>query len=122
MEKTILVVDDNVHLRRILTTTLEFFGYHVLTAENGVEAVTKAISGEPELILLDLDLPDMSGMEAARLLKKDRATASIPIIGFSASFGPEWRDQAMRAGMVDCLQKPVQASVIKAKIQQVLAK
>ena len=116
--KTVLIVDDNAHLRRILASNLEFFGYQTLGAGTGTEAIEKAISAKPNLILMDLDLPDITGIETAKAIKKNPTTAHIPIIACSASFGPECREEALRAGMVDYLQKPVQAKVIKAKIEQ----
>lgn len=118
MAKTVLIVEDNQHLREILASFLGSFGYVVAEASTAQEGITKATSGRPDLILLDLDLPDMKGTDAAQAIKKNPMTAHIPIIGCSAFFGPEWRAEALRAGMVDYLLKPISAAVIKAKIEK----
>ena len=65
-----------------------------------------------------MSLPDMTGSEAARALKQNPQTAHIPIVGCSAHFGPEWRDQALRSGMVGYVQKPVPRKDIEAIIAQ----
>jgi len=121
MPQTVLIVEDNDHLREILAAILSSSGYAVSQAATANDAIAKAISTHPNLILLDLDLPDMKGTDAAWTLRKHSTTAQIPIIGCSAFFGPEWRAEALRAGMVDYLLKPISADVIKAKIAKYLA-
>jgi CheY-like chemotaxis protein len=116
--KHLLIVEDNPHLRRILAGALEYHGYTVSEAATGEEAIVMAINENPKLILLDLTLPDMSGTEAARALKQNPQTAHIPIVGCSAHFGSEWRDQALRSGMVGYVQKPVPLQEIEAIIEQ----
>jgi two-component system, OmpR family, response regulator len=116
--KHLLIVEDDPHLRRILAGSLEHHGYTISEAATGQEAIEKAINAKPKLILLDLTLPDMTGTEAARALKQNPQTAHIPIVGCSAYFGPEWRDQALRSGMVDYVQKPVPLRDIEAVIEQ----
>ena len=107
-----------MHLRRILGGALEQRGYTVSEAATGEEAIIKAINAKPKLILLDLTLPDMMGTEAARALKQNPQTAQIPIVGCSAYFGQEWRDQALRSGMVGYVLKPVSLGDIEAVIEQ----
>lgn len=116
MTKTVLIVDDNEHLRRILASILGASGYEVLEAGSGSQAIEKAISAKPSLILLDLDLPDITGIDAARALKNNPKTALIPIIACSAFFETDLREKALCAGMVDYLQKPISSDIIKAKI------
>ena len=118
MAKRVLIVDDNEHLRVILASILRYSGYEILEAESGTQAIEKALSAKPNLILLDLDLTDMSGLDAARVIRKNSTTASIPIIACSAWSGKEWREKALRAGMVDYLEKPIPSELIKAKIEQ----
>jgi len=118
MVKRVLIVDDNEHLRVILASILRFSGYEILEADSGTQAIEKALSAKPNLILLDLDLTDMSGLDAARVIRKNSTTASIPIIACSAWSGKEWREKALRAGMVDYLEKPIPSELIKAKIEQ----
>ena len=118
MVKRVLIVDDNEHLRVILASILRFSGYEILEADSGTQAIEKALSAKPNLILLDLDLTDMSGLDAARVIRKNSTTANIPIIACSAWSGREWREKALSAGMDDYLQKPIPSAVIKAKIEQ----
>jgi CheY-like chemotaxis protein len=118
MGKSVLIVDDNDHLRQILASILRFSGYQVSEAVSGIEAIDKAVLVKPSLILLDLSLPDMSGITAARAIKKNRLTTEIPIIAFSAYSREEEMEDALRAGIVDYLQKPIPAALIKAKIQE----
>ena len=116
MPKIVLIVDDDQHLREILAAMLRFSGYETSEAATGTEAVSKAISEKPDLILLDIELPQMRGPDVARAIRNNPTTAHIPIIGCSAFFGGEFRKEALEAGMDDYLVKPISLEVIKAKI------
>jgi CheY-like chemotaxis protein len=116
----ILVVDDNLHLREILALMLHGSGYEILQAASGSEAVKIAISDKPTLILLDIDLPDMKGTDVARAIRSNSTSAHIPIIGCSAFLGCHSRGEALDAGMVDYLEKPISLALIKAKIDKVI--
>jgi CheY-like chemotaxis protein len=118
MEKNILVVDDNKDLRQIFALIVRFSGYQISEAGSGSEAIEKAVFAKPSLILLDLGLPDMTGIDAARAIKKNRVTADIPIIACSAYSRGEKMEEALRAGMVDYLQKPIPTDLMKAKIEE----
>jgi CheY-like chemotaxis protein len=118
MAKKVLIVEDNQHLREVLSSVLQYSGYTVSTAATGNQAIEKAVSTEPNIILLDLDLPDITGVDAARAIRKNPKSAHIPIIACSALSAVEWKEQALRAGMVDYLQKPIPFAVIKAKIEE----
>ena len=117
MAKTVLIVDDDEHLREILTAMLRFSGYEISEAATGTEAVNKAISEKPDLILLDIELPDIKGPDVARAIKNNPTSANMPIIGCSA-FGWEYRKEALEAGMDDYLVKPISLEVIKTKIEE----
>ena len=110
MTNSILIVDDNEDLRKVLAWLLQPRGYETLQAATGREAIEKAIVEQPSLILLDLHLPDMNGVNAARAIKKDQRTTHIPIVG--------WREEALRAGMVAYMEKPLSVPVIEATIKQ----
>ena len=118
MAKTVLIVDDHEDLRHILASILRFSGYEILEAGTGTQAIEKAVAAKPNLILLDLDLPDITGIDAARVIKKNPTTANIPIVACSALSGWEWREEALRAGMVAYMEKPLSAPVIEATIKQ----
>ena len=114
----VLIVDDNQYLREILATMLRFSGYEISQAANGSEALKMAVSAKPNVILLDIQLPDMKGADVARAIRTQSASAHIPIIGCSAFLGGHWRQQALHAGMVDYLEKPIPLEVIQAKIKE----
>jgi CheY-like chemotaxis protein len=118
MTKSILIVDDNEDLRKLLAWLLQPRGYETLQAATGREGIEKAIAAQPSLILLDIRLPDMNGVDAARAIKKDQRTAHIPIVGWSAYFGELWREEALRAGMVAYMEKPLSVPVIEATIKK----
>jgi CheY-like chemotaxis protein len=118
MAKKILVVEDNEDLRQIFASIIRVFGYQVLEAGSGGEGIEKAAFTKPNLILLDLSLPDMSGIAAARAIKKNQVTTNIPIISCSAYPRDEIMKKALRAGAVYYLQKPISAALMKAKIEE----
>ena len=118
MAKNILIVEDNVHLREVLAKIIQHHGYEISEASSGSQAIETAKSVKPHLILLDLDLPDMTGMEAARAIRRNSKTAHIPIVACSASMGEEFKEAATRAGAIDYLLKPISADVIKSTIDR----
>ena len=71
MAKNVLIVDDNEHLRQILAAILRFSGYEIVEAASGAQAIQKAASTQPSLILMDFELPDMNGADATRLIRQN---------------------------------------------------
>ena len=119
MSKRILVVEDRDDLRTILVAILKrFCGYETIEAVNGAEAIKKAIFEKPDLILMDLDLPDISGIDAAKAVKDNPNTAHIPIVAQSAWRSRQWKGKVFRIGMVDYLEKPVSMELMKATIER----
>lgn len=84
--KTILVVDDNADNRYLLECILISDGYHVIAASNGYEAISKNLSEQPDLILIDIQMPDINGNEAARLIRHSMESDRIPIIVAISSY------------------------------------
>ena len=121
MAKKVLIVDDHEHLRRILASILRFGGYEILEAATAAQAMERALSTQPHLILMDIQLPDFSGFEAARLIRQNPAIAHIPIVGCTAVFGPEMRPEALAAGMVEYLQKPISSALLMATVEKFIA-
>lgn len=119
MSKRILVVEDRDDSRTILVAILKrFCGYETIEAANGAEAIEKAVSEKPDLILMDLDLPDISGMEAAKAVKENPSTAHIPIVAQTAWSSRQWKGRVLRLGMVDYLEKPISMELMKATIEK----
>ena len=94
MTKSILIVDDNEDLRKLLAWLLQPRGYETLQAATGREGIEKAIAAQPSLILLDIRLPDMNGVDAARAIKKDQRTRAYPDCWLERVF---WRALARRS-------------------------
>jgi CheY-like chemotaxis protein len=117
MAKKILVVEDVDDSRSILVVILQrFCGYETVEAATGTEAVEKAVSERPDLIMMDLGLPDMNGVDVAEALKENPSTVDIPIVAHTAWTVSRWRDAAFNVGMVEYLEKPVSKEVIKATL------
>lgn len=120
MAGKILVVEDHDDSREILTVQLKMLGYQTLEAASGTEALRRAQAEAPDLILMDLGLPDMSGIEVARRLKVLPQTAHIPIIAHTAWSREEFGRQAMLAGIADYLTKPTPVRQLEQAIRRCL--
>ena len=119
MAKRILIVEDRDDTRTILVAILSrLCGYETIEAANGTEAIEKAASEKPDLILMDLDLPDISGIDAARAVKGNPETAHIPIIAQTAWSSRQWKSKVLKIGMADYLEKPVSFELMKATIER----
>jgi CheY-like chemotaxis protein len=116
----ILVVDDDEMNRDMLSRRLLRKGYEVALAVNGAEAIEKARSEKPELILMDLSMPVLDGYEATRRLKAEEATSRIPIIGLSAHAMVGDREKALSAGCDDYDTKPVELPRLLGKVESFL--
>ena len=121
MAKRILVVEDGVDLRTVVVAALtQVYGYEAIEAANGREAVAKAVSENPDLILMDVNLPNISGIDAARAVKNNPRTSHIPIIAQTGWISNRWKAAALAAGMVAYLQKPVSLETIISTIEKFL--
>jgi len=116
----ILIIDDEPDVIDILAMNLKSAGYSVLTAENGVAGLNKARMEMPQLIVLDLMLPGMSGFEVCKALRKDAATAKIPIIMLTAKSEEVDRIVGLELGADDYVSKPFSPREIILRIQSVL--
>ncbi len=115
-KQTILIADDNPDNLKLLKETLNGFGYKVRVATDGKAAVESALSEPPDLILLDIHMPEMDGYEACQKLKSDSRTRHIPVIFVSALSEEFNKLKAFELGGVDYITKPVQAQETKARI------
>ncbi|MCX7913359.1 MAG: response regulator [Thermodesulfovibrionales bacterium] len=116
----ILVVDDCQTTRKILSLYLKAKGFDVIPAENGLDAIEKLASHEVNLILSDLNMPFMDGLELIKTLKADPNMAHIPILMVTTEADPEERQKAMEAGASEYLVKPVTAEMVARSIKNIL--
>ncbi len=114
----VLVVDDDSHIRNLLAQELAAAGYRVLEAANGVAAISIARANLPNLVLLDIMMPDISGFDVTRILKSDVATASVPILILSIVSD---RELGLALGADDYLIKPVESSALLETVARLLA-
>ena len=118
--KRVLYVEDNVATREGYITYLTSFGYEVMPAATGQQALSLASTWSPDVIVLDLGLPDIDGWEVARQLKAASLTATIPIVALTGADLPHERVSAMRAGCDRHLSKPCMPADLVDAIQRCL--
>jgi CheY-like chemotaxis protein len=116
----VLVVDDFDDAREMYAEYLEFVGFQVEVARNGVEAVEKAQGAPPDIILMDLSLPVMDGWEATRRLKQDLRTRDIPVMALSGHVLAGNAEQARQAGADEFVAKPCLPQDLEARIHRML--
>ena len=116
----ILLVEDNEMNRDMLSRRLQRRGYHVVIAVNGRQGVALAGSEHPELILMDISLPDLDGWEATRRIKASPETRSIPVIALTAHAMSGDREKSLEAGCEDYDTKPVDMERLLRKMQALL--
>lgn len=118
--KKILIVDDEFAIRKLLTQMLTGNGYLVEVASDGFEAGIKVAQFEPDLVILDLLMPNIDGFEVCRQLKENPATSEIRIIVLTGFATEENRSRVMRAGVDAFLSKPVERDVILSEVASIL--
>ena len=111
---TILVVEDDLSVKNLITTTLKTHDYRYLTAQNGETAIMEASSHNPDIVLLDLGLPDMDGVE---VIKKIRTWSNVPIIVISARSEDTDKIEALDSGADDYLTKPFSVEELLARLR-----
>jgi putative two-component system response regulator len=114
----VLLVDDNEDCRIIYGSTLRHAGYEVRTATDGFQCLASVAEKAPDLILLDIGMPRMDGMEAIEHLKQDPKTSGIPVVAVSARVGKDQHAEVMKAGFIEILLKPITPSQILASVQR----
>ena len=117
---TILVVDDYPDNRMLLATWLRAKGYKVIEAKDGKEGVMQANRANPDLILMDLAMPELDGIEATRQLRQRRAHLRTPIFAISAYATHDVKDDALAAGCTEVFSKPLDLTTLLGKIQLTL--
>lgn len=118
--KTILTVEDSANIRRLIAYNLKRQGYTVLEAGDGKEAVRTLQQTVPDLIILDIRMPQMDGFQLLELMRKYPKAAAIPVVMMTALSQPDDVDRALRLGVVDYLVKPLDPTVLLAKVKEAL--
>ena len=116
--KKILVVENDEDTRSIYTTALEHHGYDVLQAEHGAEGIELAREHHPDLILMNLSMPEIDGISATSILRGEPGTADIPIIACTGFISADGQDKAVDAGVDAYLEKPCMPSRILEEVEK----
>jgi|ERR1700682_5752405 len=117
---TILVVDDFADTRYLLRAWLERKGFRVIEAENGNAAVSEAESEGPDLIIMDLEMPELDGLSATRAIRKSKKGAGVPIVAVSAYGADQFRGPALLAGCNEYVSTPFEPSDLERLIRSYL--
>ena len=110
--KRILVVEDNEANMYLISYILTNNGYEVIKATNGEEGVFLAMKEKPDLILMDVQLPDMDGLEATRRIRKSKGNGDVPIIAITSYAMTGDREKALKAGCTGYIEKPINPDTI----------
>jgi len=116
----ILIVEDDDKSRKLVRDLLTFHGYETVEAVNGLDGVRLAREHMPALVLMDIQLPDISGIEARNRIRADEATREIPVIAVTASVMPEDRERVVEAGFDGYQRKPISVKELLAVVRQTI--
>lgn len=116
MDKVILVVDDSATVRKFVAASLNMKGFRVITAGDGIEALELMPSEKIDLIITDLNMPDMDGYEFIRTLRESPQYQDIPIIVLSSMTDLKNKDLAMESGALAFLEKPLSTEAIQREV------
>jgi len=117
---TILVVDDFDDTRLLLRTWLQKKGFRVVEAENGNRAIAAAESSHPDLIIMDVEMPELDGLAATRKIRELKGLAAVPILAVSAYGADQYRDHALAAGCNEYLSTPFEPDELERLIRALI--
>ena len=117
---SILLVEDNDDSRHVMRLELEQLGYVVIEAEDGAAAVELAIQEQPNIILMDLTLPVMDGLEATEKIRSNKKLSEVPIIAVTAHQERDWREEAKASGFNAYVTKPIDGDFLSELIKGLL--
>jgi two-component system cell cycle response regulator DivK len=115
-QQTILYIEDNFHNRLLVKRVLEAEGYRVMEAEDAPAGITLAKTSNPDLILMDINLPDMDGYEATALIRDIGTLRNVPIVALTANVMRGDREKSLAAGCAGYIQKPIDVDSLPAQL------
>ena len=118
---TVMVVEDFEDNRFMMRRLLEMSGYHVVEAENGEEAIKRAASERPDLILMDLSLPLLDGLAATRTIRQNIEMRNVPVIAVSAHDTADFHAEALAAGCNEYVTKPIDFDQLESLLTRLLS-
>jgi CheY-like chemotaxis protein len=121
MTYLILVVEDNERNLKLLRDVLEYAGYDVRVARTAEDGISLAASEPPDLVLMDLQLPGIDGMEALRRLRESPRTADIPVVAVTAQAMKQDRERALQAGFNGYLEKPISVRAFPDQVRRFIS-
>ena len=116
----VLIVENHADMREILVTIVELMGFATITSHNGKECIEKALAEKPDLILMDIMMPEISGWETTQRLRRHAETKDIPILAATALFRPSDLQRCIDAGCNDYIVKPFTAKELRRKIETLI--
>jgi CheY-like chemotaxis protein len=120
-QKTVLIADDQFALRQLLRATLSRFGLRVIEASNGSDALALVQLERPDLVLMDVGMPGMDGLEVCRTLRADPETADLPVFILTARAQQAEREKGLASGATVYLTKPFKPADLRAMLREHLA-
>jgi two-component system, cell cycle response regulator DivK len=118
VKKKILIVEDNNDSREILGLFVTKIGHHPIKARNSNEAIILAEAEEPDIIFMDLELPDADGIKTTAILRQNPKTSHIPVVALTAWISALWQEKAAKVGIATYLIKPISPQVLKETIEE----
>jgi CheY-like chemotaxis protein len=121
MTQVILVVEDNERNLKLVRDVLEYVGYDVRVARTAEDGIALAVKEPPDLVLMDLQLPGIDGMEALRRLRENVRTADIPVVAVTAQAMKQDRERALEAGFNGYIEKPISVRAFPDQVRSFLS-
>jgi CheY-like chemotaxis protein len=121
MTHVILVVEDNERNLKLVRDVLEYVGYDVRVARTAEDGIALAVKEPPDLVLMDLQLPGIDGMEALRRLRENVRTADIPVVAVTAQAMKQDRERALEAGFNGYIEKPISVRAFPDQVRSFLS-
>ena len=116
----VLVIENHADMREMLVRILDLMGFTAITSRNGKEGVEKALAEKPDLILMDIMMPEISGWEATRILRGNPQTKDIPVLAATVLFRPSDLQRCVTVGCNDYIVKPFTVRQLRRKIERLI--